>query len=1014
MVNKKKSMIFLYFLIFIFVIVLFNFSVRGNKKDPLTNNYKMNYNIPAAEIDDKFNHEQIVSVLSLHFVLGDDIEYGDMGSKIMYPIGYNISLITGIKRAVFTGVFDGRGFDINDLRVGGFDNIIFQEEAGQDYFIDTPTTSYVSMFTENEGIIRNFGLNNPRVEFLDEHLDINKASNIVGLNLEEGTLTNVYVNDDRDPITGSGILMATSDDLTQSYSASGIVYNNEGTFENSYIVTNTVVYSTFLPRFDVQPLYYLNSGETSNVYYESDIYKLSLTIGSTTYTFSTPHDDRYTKKTKRELERQAIPGFYNYQDYRYPAFFGHEKVKYTGQDYYLINNAVDLVYMSRYLRLPFATSGLRFLVTEDINMSQVAKTAYKTPTAEHTGEFIGKDGINKVISNLVINERAYSNNEYHMGLFGITDNIIKNITISNASLVVDDSDENTTTISNYGILVGSKKKRVLESVYIEGTIDLGTKMLGETNVGLLFGSGGGPVTDVYVTGTIEANNHDMIDEVGVNYTYNIGGLVGLNRYNALVINDSTVDVDINGLGTTSPSSITSPIQINIGGILGAANTGNAGVTLSNVVYEEKTIKPAYFENSNVTQSVAGIIGESSGKSNLVMNGPSINKGTLDLTGTGDNMVYSSGGIVANHTNKETSFYYIYNYGTFIRNDYNNFYFTTLLLNRSNQRVIEFKYGANYANIVWEGNEFSGIFQNLSPSMSGTSVLREIENYGDITVENRTLTDKLTIAGISTSPIALASVTYQGTIKLLELETEYPIFVAGLLTETKTGNTIRNSSTYGDIFIAGIDTSANIYAAGLVNLQNNDISDSINGLNINSYYSSAVNGITGKGNVYAGGISSIINDVLGTPRPFEYVYNTGDIQIVNKSAASLSDLNFSSTNTHFNKFMQKSSIEPGITKGVVVAGISAVGINNSNKVYGVSNDGNILGLSNHYVRAAGIIGINGEQEIKAGIVDINDLFPGVTVNNGTGSLINGALNYGNITAISNIIGDYEDIDKPRSC
>ncbi len=962
----------------------------------------------------KFNHDQIYSILSLKFVLGDDIDYSTMGSRIMYPIGYDLMTSEGQKRAVFRGIFDGRGFEISNLTLGGYNNVVYDEGGAG---VDIATTKYLSMFTQNEGTIKNFGLINPSLELLVAHEEITKTANIVGLNLPSGVVDQVYIIDNRTTISGSGIRMRSFEGMTEEYRAAGIVYKNQGTFKSSYIVTKTVVYSNYSSLFKVQPLYYENTGTINNVVYE-DSYALSFLIDGSTYYVQTPING--TKASKSELENNKLQGspanenllsgnWYTYPLDRYPALFS---LNYSDGSYQ-INNAIDLVIMSKLISLNNTTTyqSASYVLTSDIYMNQVSKSAYKTPSKIFTGSFGGPENIYRVINNLTINGRRYINNEYHAGLFSVSggqNSVIKNVIFSGAKLAINDTNVNSGTISNYGIIAGTKTEGTIQQVLVNGNLDLGTKTIGETNVGLLVGKAAGTINEVYTEGTLEGNSHSFTGTYTITPIYRVGGIIGTNNNTgALIFNNSQSKANIKGIGTSSDVTSSAPISIRIGGLIGNTNRISTNtLTLTNNTFEGNISLRNYLHN-NVSQNVAGIIGYSEGTTNitfsaLINSEVNLNNlGHLDLDGTGNNLVNAAGGIISNNSFAPATFRNIMNYGTFTRTNYSNFKYTTLLLNLSTNGITLHN-SCNYASIIWGGYEFSGVYD--STLTTTRTILNNVENRGNIIVEKRTLDSELKIAGFTTSPspIRITSSSFQGIIRLSEIESSYPIFISAYKT-IHNSDYIKNSSTFGEIIVAGVNTNANIYLAGFANIQNASIDNGINNLNITSQYTNDIFGISGKGNVYAGGISTFSGSTV------DYMINTGNILLLNKSDANLTDLAFSKTSTHFNKFVQKSTTIPGITQGVVASGLVAVAVNTTAKITNSTNDATIIGISKHYVRTAGALALNGLQEIKAGIVNITDYY--ATVNEANTAYIRGVINYGNIAAVSTTIGDYTLADKP---
>ena len=111
------------------------------------------------------------------------------------------------------------------------------------------------MFAYNEGTVQNFGIINPTYEFYFESVLLYKAANIVGLNRASGNVNHVYVIDYRPTALVSGIRMVAA-----SGKASGILFDNYGTFSHSYYASRVVMNASYGSRFEVQPVLYENHG----------------------------------------------------------------------------------------------------------------------------------------------------------------------------------------------------------------------------------------------------------------------------------------------------------------------------------------------------------------------------------------------------------------------------------------------------------------------------------------------------------------------------------------------------------------------------------------------------------------------------------------------------------------------------------------------------------------------------------------------------------------------------------
>ena len=144
------------------------------------------YMTPDPEENVKLSYEVINVLLSLDYVLGQDIDYSVMKSRQFIPIGYSFSLLDGTSHEnIFTGTFDGRGFEISNLYFADYELLTTVDGEGEEQ-VDQALAPYYAMFPYNAGTIRNLGIINPTFEMTEEHTGIYKAANLVGHNTETG------------------------------------------------------------------------------------------------------------------------------------------------------------------------------------------------------------------------------------------------------------------------------------------------------------------------------------------------------------------------------------------------------------------------------------------------------------------------------------------------------------------------------------------------------------------------------------------------------------------------------------------------------------------------------------------------------------------------------------------------------------------------------------------------------------------------------------------------------------
>ena len=112
-------------------------------------------------------------------------------------------------------------------------------------------------------------------------------------------------------------------------------------------------------------------------------------------------------------------------------------------------------------------------------------------------------------------------------------------------------------------------------------------------------------------------------------------------------------------------------------------------------------------------------------------------------------------------------------------------------------------------------DFSGVFhsENNAPSL-----LRFVENRGKITYRNQTPGREINIAGITLSEkVNYQSVFFSGSIEVYNVTTAHSFWISVITKTLTSGYYIKDSINKGEIYFAKINSSANSYLAGLVNV-----------------------------------------------------------------------------------------------------------------------------------------------------------------------------------------------------
>ncbi|MBI9009461.1 MAG: hypothetical protein JEZ05_05465 [Tenericutes bacterium] len=183
----------------------------------------------------KLSDAKIAVLLSLNYVLGNNIDYSVMASKAFIPIGYAFSDIAlNVYERSFTGTFDGQGFVISNLYLAGYDYLVYVDTSEPTTPIDIAMSEHYSMFNYNEGSIRNLGLVNPNLEILELNTDITKLSNLVGFNM-----TNIYTQSDISFTSSTKTIASTLIDLSMFEAGDLVQIDGSTSNDGIYTVTGT-------------------------------------------------------------------------------------------------------------------------------------------------------------------------------------------------------------------------------------------------------------------------------------------------------------------------------------------------------------------------------------------------------------------------------------------------------------------------------------------------------------------------------------------------------------------------------------------------------------------------------------------------------------------------------------------------------------------------------------------------------------------------------------------------------
>ncbi|HAQ56571.1 MAG TPA: hypothetical protein DCR44_04130 [Acholeplasmatales bacterium] len=1004
--------------------------------------------IPAE--NEKLSVEKITFLLSLSYTLGGDIDYSVMGAKTFIPIGHWFTDVDStLHKNIFTGTFDGRGFAIYNLYLAGYDDLIYVDYVDEITTVDIAVSHYYSMFTYNEGTIQNVGLINPTLELLDVHIDLNMTSNLVGFNQATGVVDHVFVVDNRASVTDAGIRYKVGT-ATGTFTAAGIVHTNEGSFTNSYYSSKVVVNGSYINKFIVQPVLYTNggSGTYGNLAYDSSVYLLAVTVGTSTFYVATPNayavgETTSTIKSSSSSLNSATDRWYFYASDVYPQMLGLEWN--DTLDEYEIADAIDLVAFSRVVEYVTINNSVSYpaadyQLTDDIDMSEVAPDAYVTPSSNFTGVLSGQNGTtlddNFYIYNLHMVNGIVRETNYYAGLFSIVSGgTVTDLNIADSSLTIADSTSYYSNVFGIGFVAGRMIGGTMQNIQLDVSVDLGTGSIGETHLGMLVGRASGTIDQVSVRGTLDAGIHTFQSSLAIAPNYYIGGIVGSSLVNQITVSDSVNNAEILGFSTTSTFGMATgyyAIYVKMGGIIGyMVNSSSIRHRLINVSNKGDIDVRAVTSGNDTggyasSQNVGGVFGELSGYAPILESGGAYlfanlyNIGVISAAYGGTRAPIRAAGIGTSNTSQSAEYALMFNHAgfTYDTTGYSgnsHFRYTGTILdvstyNAANTITISRAY--NYANFTlstayWV--TFSPLYLSIN---NNHSVIRYSANSGDITYMNNagattiTMGANLTVSGITASTnVNFQNVHSKGDITLVNINVgTYTLSLGGITATLTSGKKIVDSLHQGNIIFAQMTGSGNLYVGGLVaynysgDLQSQDASsqpiatigiiDSINYGNITTTYSSSYHAVDGTSRTFVGGIAALNSGSI------QDCANLGMIAAYNSNTSATTTFNTDADQYYAGRVETYNS-------GVAAAGIAAVTIAGTSRIYDIANNGDVFAIASKYARAGGVLAVSLYYEASVG---------GITVGLGLAdtiqsSILSNGLNFGNVAAITDTTAAY---------
>lgn len=547
--------------------------------------------------------------LTYEYELLSDINMEDAYEA--YPIGYD--------NKVFTGVFNGNGHVIKNLRL---------TPVTQANVSNFSNTHYYALFCQNDGTVANFGLVNPRLSIgatvaeSENSEGIYYVANVVGKNTR--TVSYVFVRDniEREAKATPGI-----DLIAQGYHVSGVVAVNAAgaTFDNSYYASTTVISSNNNKPAEFQEVLLQNNGTQSNLFfYDSLITNYTSTAvrygGFLDKTFN--YTARYgTYCTSIAELNTALLATNNenqvntwYTDANYSSIgalstffdsiitpltrgFENGQVAYSDGKYYVsINNANDLSYIYELMDInsKFASNAFVYELTASINLDNVLSPKYNNGiAATFTTKNANDNTPSSQYKTIYLNSLSYKVTTLGIDAYGVFPYLTG--TVKYLNFVVGGStqleyDEPSDNIIAYGAIAGYVEGGTIESCNVYNNFKIDSKV-GKYYVGGAVGilAGEGTVKKVSSNGSITATNTDgtaktITQPNGYVSGVAVGGVVGY------------IDSSLGSIDTLYNQAFISSNgyynnEVVVGGVVGAGYTlsadrlqNNGTITISNSSY----------------------------------------------------------------------------------------------------------------------------------------------------------------------------------------------------------------------------------------------------------------------------------------------------------------------------------------------------------------------------------------------------------------------------------------------
>lgn len=500
----------------------------------------------------KSSEEDQAIYLSLHYVLGNDIDYYDaVLSNPDYrfkPIGFT---------SPFNGTFDGQGFEISNLY---FDSILEEDVYHQSY----ANLTYFSMFSKTapDAVITHFGLINPIIIQPLSFGSMRHVAPLVGHH--EGLISHVYIKDTRSRNSG---YMVEGD-----FHLSGLVSINDGIIHDAYIVTEQIRALQSRYVSSVNTLVYSNQGTLDRVYYDQIVYKEkhyddTWGLGIDTLSFQNHalfSEGWFYKDSYLGIEENTAYHPQLLLDHAYPILKGL-----SYQDgFFHLEKPTDLLYMQKVLTYSGYFRQATYQVTHDLDMKAIARDAYQAAPVGFSG--VLQSGIldeshtlfdhtlmqggsihHYVIMHLSIQKPTKMGYFDGYGLFSMLFGTVKDLNFVDAS-IANQVDLYQTYVDDISIGVISAKihKGMIDNVHIHQESSINTFF--ESPLSLYVGSVSGEASGSFQRITSSGDIESYAQNGKIGQSFYMGGLFGYGH--ALALEEVHVRTSLNGFENKDVSS----------------------------------------------------------------------------------------------------------------------------------------------------------------------------------------------------------------------------------------------------------------------------------------------------------------------------------------------------------------------------------------------------------------------------------------------------------------------------